>query len=47
MLIGFEAYNYFINCVAVQLMILQKQKSGGKQNGGKPIKHKGNRPRGT
>ena len=25
MLIGWEAYNYFIDCTAVQLMILRKQ----------------------
>ena len=45
MLIGWEAYNYFINCTAVQLMILPKQ-NGGKQNGGKPL-NEGNCPRGT
>jgi hypothetical protein len=32
MLIGWEEYNYFINCAAVQLMIFQQL---NKQNGGK------------
>jgi hypothetical protein len=31
MLIGWEEYNYFINCTAVQLMIFPKQT----ENGGK------------
>ena len=33
---------YFIICTAAQLMICQN-----KQNGGKPLKHEGNCPRGT
>ena len=38
MLIGWEAYNYFINCTAVQLMILSNKQNGRKQNGRKPLK---------
>ena len=36
-LLDAEAYNYFNNCTAVQLLILPN-----KQNGGKPLKHEGN-----
>ena len=43
-----SAYNYLINCTAVQLMFCQnKQKKRKAKWRGKPLKHEGNCPRGT